>query len=451
MDQKYRKISCSNCFRLNEPGVQFCEGCGHNLLLREEKAPHREKIQLLPSFLPSEALLKTSWPFVYVILGIGFWLGYAKLPSPLSPTDIILKPWLPISYLLAITTIFDIFLIFFSVYIFKKLHVWSPPPKIPPALFLKEVIKAFFIVLLIILASLPFMAIADFFFKEKSLFGDFSFLHYLPGNLFFMFTFLLLSFTVAPVAEEFFFRGFLYNALKSRWPTALAVIVQALFFALCHPYSVTERLMVFILGIALAIIYERRNSLIAPIFVHGVKNALPAIYMIFLFASNYHVPAANWEDALKNPEWVTTELAEGIVRQEDGMKQWQYAIDKWGSKGQHQWKKEINAFNAVCFWYPSDRKACAKAKVSVVYVYTYYLKDYKRAVVNADRLMLEYPDQKEQDALALAYKGSAYMMLKDFKDSRESFSIVVNEFRDYKEALEIAHKGLKLLDDVTQK
>jgi hypothetical protein len=320
----------------------------------------------------------------------------------------------------------------------------------PASLFLKEIIKAFFIVLLINLVNAPVEAITRIFLKEMST-GAWDFLHYTPSNPLSLSSFLLLSITVAPVAEELFFRGFLYNSLKSRLPISVAAIAQAVVFALIHPYAMSGKLTVFLTGIALVIVYEKRKTLLAPIFVHCVHNALPAIAFTALFIYNHHVPATNWEEAMKEPEWVTIEPTEEIVPQEDGTKQWQYAVDKWGTKGKHLWKKEINAFNAVCFWYPDDKQACAKAKLSIVFIYTYYLRDYRRAVVNADRLMTQYPEQKEQYAKALSCKGLAYLMLKDFKRSRDAYSRVINEFTDYREAYEPSRKGIILLDKVEPK
>jgi tetratricopeptide (TPR) repeat protein len=234
-------------------------------------------------------------------------------------------------------------------------------------------------------------------------------------------------------------------------PVFIAVIVQAIAFAIVHPYSLGERIFVFLLGIGLAIVYEKRKSLIAPIFVHGAKNAVAAVPVFILLFYNYHLPASNWDEAKANPAWVLNVPSSEITKQPDGIRQFQYAMDTWGSKGSQKWKKEINGFKAVCYWFPDDRKACAKAKVSIVTVYVRSLKDYRRAIVEADRFLMEYPEKNEQFSLALSNKGMAYLMLRDFKTSRTLFNMVTDRFKDHKEAYKAAQQGIALLDRLETK
>ena len=51
---------------------------------------------------------------------------------------------------------------------------------------------------------------------------------------------LLFSFTFAPIAEEFFFRGFLHNAFRQRMPTIAAGLLQSLIFGFCHFFGTTH-------------------------------------------------------------------------------------------------------------------------------------------------------------------------------------------------------------------
>jgi len=156
----------------------------------------------------------------------------------------------------------------------------------------------------------------------------------------------------------------------------------------------------------------------------------------------------NWNEAQTRPSWFKAYPSGEIERQKDGMEQWQYTINKWGSKGSRQWKKEANAFNALCMWFPEDRTACAKAKLGIAAIYVRYLKDYRRGIVEANYLLSQYPDQREQCASVLSEIGLAYLMLKDFKNSRISFERVINDFQDHKDALESAQKGIKWLNDL---
>jgi hypothetical protein len=81
---------------------------------------------------------------------------------------------------------------------------------------------------------------------------------------------------LAPLAEEVFFRGFFYGGLRSRMPAWTAAAVSGLFFGFIH--ITTGNLAVVaqltMLGIVLALLYERTGSLWPPILVHLVNNAL---------------------------------------------------------------------------------------------------------------------------------------------------------------------------------
>ena len=130
------------------------------------------------------------------------------------------------------------------------------------------------------------------FFNGISIYENWQFFDVAPGNIWLIISFLISGFTFSPISEELFFRGFLYNALKSRLPILPASLIQASIFALIHPYRITGRIEVFLMGIALVIVYERRKSLLAPVCVHGLGNAVIFFPLIVLLIQNYHVPAA---------------------------------------------------------------------------------------------------------------------------------------------------------------
>jgi membrane protease YdiL (CAAX protease family) len=75
----------------------------------------------------------------------------------------------------------------------------------------------------------------------------------------------------APVAEEVFFRGFLFGALRRRFRFLAAAAVSGVVFGLFHVIPLLIPLMVFV-GISLAYIYERRGSLLSSIAAHSAFN-----------------------------------------------------------------------------------------------------------------------------------------------------------------------------------
>jgi membrane protease YdiL (CAAX protease family) len=76
---------------------------------------------------------------------------------------------------------------------------------------------------------------------------------------------------LAPVGEEFIFRGVLYPFVKQLgWPR-LALFSVSFLFALIH-FDVATFLPLFMLALALTWLYEKTDNLLAPILVHALFN-----------------------------------------------------------------------------------------------------------------------------------------------------------------------------------
>ncbi|MBI5025714.1 MAG: CPBP family intramembrane metalloprotease [Nitrospirae bacterium] len=389
------------------------------------------------------------WPIKDIIFGIGIFIAFDTFGYILFHSDFFkYRPWISFSLYYPLNLIGVAILLLYPLYICKKRGFWPLLKPVTSGQFLKEIILSFFLLLLIVFCIGIIAILIEVVLNEK-LTDEWKWIHYGPNNTL-KILFLIMGFTLAPVAEELFFRGFLYNAFKTRLPISLAAVIQAVLFAIIHPYSLANRFLIFLIGIALVIVYEKRKTLLSPIIVHGIKNAFPIIPLVVLTVQNLHTPAQDWNEAMKRPEWFESSPPSYVERKKDGMQQWQYAIDTWGSGGSKQWKKEVNAFNAVCFWFPEDSTACAKAKLGIVHIYHYYLNDYRRAIIETDDLLSKYPDLRETAAAALSIRGWAYYMLKDFQKSRESFDRIINEFKEHKSAIESAQKGQEWLNAITK-
>jgi membrane protease YdiL (CAAX protease family) len=79
--------------------------------------------------------------------------------------------------------------------------------------------------------------------------------------------------TVAPVVEEIYFRGLAYPALKQRLGPDRALLIVSAVFALVHPH-LPSLLPLFGLALGLGVAYEISGSLLAPITVHVLFNAV---------------------------------------------------------------------------------------------------------------------------------------------------------------------------------
>jgi len=81
----------------------------------------------------------------------------------------------------------------------------------------------------------------------------------------------------APLGEELFFRGFLYQGLRRRFSVWPAAILSGVFFGLVHLGGVAFLLIVPSLaavGVGLALVFERRQSLLASMAAHAAFNVL---------------------------------------------------------------------------------------------------------------------------------------------------------------------------------
>jgi len=84
---------------------------------------------------------------------------------------------------------------------------------------------------------------------------------------------------VAPFIEELFFRGFFYRALRTRYPIAVAALIDGLVFGLIHfSGDGTDGLLILpplaFLGIIFCLVYEKTKSLWAVVGMHAFNNTI---------------------------------------------------------------------------------------------------------------------------------------------------------------------------------
>lgn len=92
----------------------------------------------------------------------------------------------------------------------------------------------------------------------------------------------ILIVVAAPIAEEIFFRGFMFAGLRnavSIWPAAL---ISALVWGSLHltAGNIGVAIQISILGLVLAWLYERSGTLWAPIVAHGINNTIAFIVLV---------------------------------------------------------------------------------------------------------------------------------------------------------------------------
>jgi membrane protease YdiL (CAAX protease family) len=86
---------------------------------------------------------------------------------------------------------------------------------------------------------------------------------------------------LAPVVEEFVFRGILFPLIKQLGFPRLAWMVPSLLFALVHVNAPTF-LPLFVFALAQTWLYERTDNLLAPMVAHSLFNGANLVVLFFL-------------------------------------------------------------------------------------------------------------------------------------------------------------------------
>lgn len=84
----------------------------------------------------------------------------------------------------------------------------------------------------------------------------------------------------APITEELVFRGCLYGVARQRFGRIAAILGTSALFALIHAHAATIPAL-FVLAVALALLYEATGSLWAPILAHSAFNALNVLGSLY--------------------------------------------------------------------------------------------------------------------------------------------------------------------------
>ncbi len=84
---------------------------------------------------------------------------------------------------------------------------------------------------------------------------------------------------IAPFAEEFFFRGFFYRALRSRYSVIVAALIDGALFGVIHfDFSGADALLILpplaLLGFIFCLVLEKTGSLWPVVGLHAMNNAI---------------------------------------------------------------------------------------------------------------------------------------------------------------------------------
>jgi membrane protease YdiL (CAAX protease family) len=93
--------------------------------------------------------------------------------------------------------------------------------------------------------------------------------------------FVFFAVVLAPVAEEFIFRGMLFPLARQLAGPKIAWIGVSLLFAVIH-FDAAIFLPLFILALVFTWLYEKTGCLAAPVLAHSLFNAANLVLLIIV-------------------------------------------------------------------------------------------------------------------------------------------------------------------------
>lgn len=84
-----------------------------------------------------------------------------------------------------------------------------------------------------------------------------------------------------PIAEEIFFRGFIYKLLRTRHSFFLSAVFVSIIFALIHG-SAQDTIPLFVISCGICYAYEKTQNILSPIILHSLHNTINIAVLMLL-------------------------------------------------------------------------------------------------------------------------------------------------------------------------
>lgn len=95
---------------------------------------------------------------------------------------------------------------------------------------------------------------------------------------------------LAPIAEELFFRGLLYDWFRQKTGIVWGMLISSFLFGLAHYDSLAVVGSSFVMGLAMAYAFEKTRSLWIAIFMHVATNSGAVLLMALLMRFQEFLP-----------------------------------------------------------------------------------------------------------------------------------------------------------------
>ncbi|OUL26568.1 CAAX protease family protein [Nostoc sp. T09] len=105
---------------------------------------------------------------------------------------------------------------------------------------------------------------------------------------------------VAPITEEFLFRGIILQRWVSKWGIQTALVASGVLFGILH----ANVLGLTLFGIIMGVLYIKTRTLIVPIACHAFNNSLAVGMGLLSSGSKTTTSAANLLEQLRSSWWI---------------------------------------------------------------------------------------------------------------------------------------------------
>ncbi len=93
---------------------------------------------------------------------------------------------------------------------------------------------------------------------------------------------------LAPILEEYIFRGLVYNKLKKFNSKKTAIIITTILFALLH-FELSQIIYTLLVGFYLIYIYDKTNNIYLSILTHIIINTSTILLMPLIINTNIYI------------------------------------------------------------------------------------------------------------------------------------------------------------------
>ena len=99
-------------------------------------------------------------------------------------------------------------------------------------------------------------------------------------------TYIICTGMLGPILEEFLFRGIVFNKLKKFNKQMKSILLATIIFTIFHN-NIIQMLYAFCLGFILIYVYEKYNTIKAPMIVHIFSNIMNIFTCMIIMKQNY--------------------------------------------------------------------------------------------------------------------------------------------------------------------